>query len=64
MRFQEDGNTFYFYTNNSNILSAKKQIRIHQLQRENSKLNIHNFNIINTTINIEATISAMGDAIP
>jgi hypothetical protein len=64
MRFQKEDNTFYFYTNNSNIFSSKKQTRISQLQKKISRLDINNFNIINDTINTEGTISAISEAIP
>ena len=64
MRFQEEDNTFYFYTNNSNVFSDDKQARINQLQKEISGLGPHNFNIINDTFNAESPISAISEAIP
>ena len=64
MRFQEEDNTFYFYTNHSNVFSDDKQARINQLQKEISGLGPHNFNIINDTFNAESPISAISEAIP
>jgi predicted alpha/beta superfamily hydrolase len=64
IRFQEEDNTFYFYTNNSNIFSDEKQTIINQLQKEISELSLHNFNIINDTFNAESNISAISEAIP
>ena len=64
MRFQEEDNTFYFYTNNSNVFSDDKQARINQLQKEISGLGPHNFNIINDTFNAESRISAISESIP
>ena len=59
MRFQKKLNTFYCYTNNFNIFSDEKQTIINQLQKEISRLGLHNFNIINDTFNAESSISAI-----
>jgi predicted alpha/beta superfamily hydrolase len=63
-RFQKEDNTFYFYTNNSNIFSSRKQTLINQLQQEISSIELNNFNIINDTFNTENSISAIAEAIP
>ncbi|MDA9087220.1 alpha/beta hydrolase-fold protein [Polaribacter sp.] len=63
-RFQQEDNTFYFYTNNSNIFSNRKQTLINQLQQEVSSIELNNFNIINDTFNTENSISAIAEAIP
>ena len=63
-RFQKEDNTFYFYTNNSNIFSSRKQTLINQLQQGLSSLEFNNFNIINDTFNTKNSISAIAEAIP
>ena len=63
-RFQKEDNTFYFYTNNSNIFSNRKQTLINQLQQGLSSVELNNFNIINDTFNTENSISAIAEAIP
>jgi hypothetical protein len=63
-RFQQEDNTFYFYTNNSNIFSNRKQTLINQLQQEVSSIELNNFNLINDTFNTENSISAIAEAIP
>tara|TARA_B100000787_G_scaffold117407_1_gene87779 strand:+ start:144 stop:1301 length:1158 start_codon:yes stop_codon:yes gene_type:complete len=63
-RFQKEDNTFYFYTNNSNIFSSRKQTLINQLQQGLSSLELNNFNIINDTFNTKNSISAIAEAIP
>jgi len=64
MRFQEEDNTFYFYTNHSNVFSDDKQARINELQKEVSGLGPHNFNIINDTFNAESRISVISKSTP
>ena len=63
-RFQKEDNTFYFYTNNSNIFSNRKQTLINQLQQGLSSVEINNFNIINDTFNTENSTSAIAEAVP
>ena len=63
-RFQKEDNTFYFYTNNSNIFSNRKQTLINQLQQSISSLDLNNFNIINDTLNTGNSISAIAEAVP
>ena len=63
-RFQKEDNTFYFYTNNSNIFSIRKQTLISQLQQGLSSVAFNNFNIINDTFNTENSTSAIAEAIP
>ena len=63
-RFQKEDNTFYFYTNNSNIFSNRKQTLINQLQQSISSLELNNFNIINDTLNTGNSISAIAEAVP
>ena len=57
-------NTFYFYTNNSNSFSSKKQVKIDQVQKGLSGLEVKNFNIINDVINTTSSTSAISEAIP
>jgi len=64
VRFQEQDNTFYFYTNNSNIFSDEKQTKINRLQKIISGLGLPNFNVINDAFNTESSISAISEAIP
>jgi predicted alpha/beta superfamily hydrolase len=64
LRLEKEDNTFYFYTNNSNIFSNDKQIKIDQLQKVIFGLGIRNFNVINDRFNTESSISAMSEAIP
>ena len=63
-RFQEEDNTFYLYTNNSNVFSNKKQKLINQLQQSISSIDLNNFNIINDTLNTGNSISAIAEAVP
>ena len=63
-RFQKEDNTFYYYTNNSNIFSIRKQTLISQLQQGLSSVAFNNFNIINDTFNTENSTSAIAEAIP
>lgn len=63
-RLQKKDNTFYFYTNNSNAFSNEKQIKIEELQKSMSLLNIKNFNILNDSIATKSSISAISEAIP
>ncbi|WP_228455046.1 alpha/beta hydrolase-fold protein [Polaribacter haliotis] len=63
-RYQNEDNTFYFYTNNSNSFSDEKQIKIGEVQSALTGLEIKNFNVINDTINTSSSISAMSEAIP
>ncbi|MDX6747045.1 alpha/beta hydrolase-fold protein [Polaribacter sp. PL03] len=63
-RFEKVDNTFYFYTNNSNAFSEEKQLRISELQKGLSGLEIKTFNVINDTINTKSSVSAIGEAIP
>ena len=63
-RFQKEDNTFYFYTNNSNIFSNRKQTLINQLQQGLSSVELNNFNIINDTFNTENSTSAIAEAVP
>ena len=63
-RFQKEDNTFYFYTNNSNIFSIRKQTLISQLQQDLSSVELNNFNIINDNFNTENSTSAIAEAIP
>ena len=64
MRFQEQDNTFYFYTNNSTVFSDEKQTRINQLQEGISGLDLPNFNVINDTFKTASSVSAISEAIP
>lgn len=63
-RLQKQDNTFYFYTNNSNIFSDEKQTKINQLQKSVSGLGLTNFNVINDTFNTESSVSAISEALP
>ena len=63
-RFQKEDNTFYFYTNNSNIFSNRKQTLINQLQQGLSSVELNNFNIVNDTFNTENSTSAIAEAVP
>ena len=63
-RFQKEDNTFYFYTNNSNIFSNRKQTLINQLQQGLSSEELNNFNNINDTFNTENSTSAIAEAVP
>jgi len=63
-KFGQEDNTFYFYTNNSNSFSSKKQVKIDQVQKGLSALEINNFNIINDVMDTSNSISAIGEAIP
>ncbi|AUC84871.1 hypothetical protein CW731_06005 [Polaribacter sp. ALD11] len=63
-RFEKEDNTFYFYTNNSPMLSDAKQTRIGELQKGLSNLALKNFNVINDTIQTKSSVSAISEAIP
>jgi predicted alpha/beta superfamily hydrolase len=63
-RFIKEDNTFYFYTNNSDSFSSKKQVKIDQVQKGLANLEIKNFNIINDITNTSSSVSAIGEAIP
>lgn len=63
-RFIKEDNTFYFYTNNSDSFSSKKQVKIDQVQKGLANLEIKNFNIINDVINTSSSVSAISEAIP
>jgi predicted alpha/beta superfamily hydrolase len=63
-KFGKEDNTFYFYTNNSDSFSSKKQVKIDQVQKGLLGLEIKNFNIINDVINTSSSTSAIGEAIP
>jgi predicted alpha/beta superfamily hydrolase len=63
-KFEKEDNTFYFYTNNSNSFSSTKQLKIKQVQKGLSALEIKNFNVINDVMNTSNSVSAIGEAIP
>lgn len=63
-KFAKEDNTFYFYLNNSESLSAEKQTKIEQIQKGLSGLEIKNFNVIADNISTSSAISAMSEAIP
>ena len=63
-RFGKEDNTFYFYTNNSDSFSSKKQVKIDQVQKGLSLLEIKNFNIINDITNTSSSVSAISEALP
>lgn len=63
-KFEKEDNTFYLYTNNSNSFSEKKQLKINQVQKGLSGLEIKNFTVINDVIETSSAISAIGEAIP
>lgn len=63
-RYENEDNTFYFYTNNSNTFSEKKQTIINNLQTGLTNLTIKNFNVVNDTITTASSISAISEAIP
>ena len=63
-KFQKEDNTFYLYTNNSDSFSSKKQLKIDQVQKQLSDLNVKNFNVINDLIKTTNSTSAMSEAIP
>ena len=63
-RFIKEDNTFYFYTNNSDSFSSKKQVKIDQVQKGLSLLEIKNFNIINDITNTSSSVSAISEALP
>ena len=63
-KLANEDNTFYFYLNNSESLSAKKQTKIDQIQKGLSSLEIKNFNVIADNILTSSAISAMSEAIP
>ena len=63
-KYLKEDNTFYFYTNNSSSFSSEKQIKIDQVQKGLSGLEIKNFNIVNDVIETPSAVSAIGEAIP
>ena len=63
-KFQKEDNTFYFYTNNASSFSSEKQIKIDQVQKGLSGLEIKNFNVVNDVIETPSSVSAIGEAIP
>lgn len=63
-RYKEEDNIFYFYSNNSNSFSAKKQAKIAAVQRGLLSLQVENFNIINDISNTVSSVSAISEAIP
>jgi predicted alpha/beta superfamily hydrolase len=63
-KFQKEDNTFYFYTNNASSFSSEKQIKIDQVQKGLSGLEIKNFNVVNDVIETPSAVSAIGEAIP
>ena len=63
-KFLREDNTFYLYINNSTSFSAKKQVKIGEIQKGLKTLEIKNFNIVNDTIVTSSSISAMSEAIP
>ncbi|KOY53032.1 alpha/beta hydrolase-fold protein [Polaribacter dokdonensis] len=63
-KYLKEDNTFYFYTNNSSSFSSEKQIKIDQVQKGLSGLEIKNFNVVNDVIETPSAVSAIGEAIP
>ncbi|WP_334057337.1 alpha/beta hydrolase-fold protein [Polaribacter sp. P097] len=63
-KYQKEDNTFYFYTNNATSFSSQKQVKIDQVQKGLSGLEIKNFNVVNDVIETPSAVSAMGEAIP
>lgn len=63
-KYQKEDNTFYFYTNNASSFSSEKQIKIDQVQKGLSGLEIKNFNVVNDVIETPSSVSAIGEAIP
>jgi hypothetical protein len=63
-RFQQEDNTFYFYSNNSTSFSPNKQVKIQQVQKGLSSLDLKNFNIVNDSLQTSSSISAISEAIP
>ena len=63
-KFEKEDNTFYFYSNNSDSFSSTKQVKIAQVQKGLSALEIKNFNVINDEMNTANSVSAIGEAIP
>lgn len=63
-KFSKEDNSFYFYTNNSNSFSIKKQQLIERVQNGLKGLAIKNFNVINDNINTVSAISAIAEAVP
>ncbi|MEN8703240.1 MAG: alpha/beta hydrolase-fold protein [Polaribacter sp.] len=63
-KFQKEDNTFYLYTNNASSFSGEKQLKIDQVQKRLSGLDIKNFSIINDIIETSSSVSAIGEAIP
>jgi len=63
-KFSREDNSFYFYTNNSNSFSIKKQQQIELVQNGLKSLGIKNFNVINDNINTASSISAIAEAVP
>jgi len=63
-KFEKEDNTFYLYTNNASSFSGEKQLKINQVQKGLSGLDIKNFSIINDIIETSSSVSAIGEAIP
>ncbi|EAQ41850.1 hypothetical protein [Polaribacter sp. MED152] len=63
-KYQKEDNTFYFYTNNATSFSSQKKVKIDQVQKGLSGLEIKNFNVVNDVIETPSAVSAMGEAIP
>ena len=63
-KYQKEDNTFYFYTNNATSFSSQKQVKIDQVQKGLSGLEIKNFNVVNDVIETPSAVSAIGEAIP
>ncbi|MGB0880038.1 MAG: alpha/beta hydrolase-fold protein [Polaribacter sp.] len=63
-RYKKEDNVFYFYSNNSDSFSTKKQAQIAAVQRKLLSLQAENFNIINDISNTASSVSAISEAIP
>lgn len=63
-KFSKEDNSFYFYTNNSTSFSPEKQVKIDQVQKGLSSLEIKNFNVINDVITTSNSVSAISEALP
>tara|TARA_R110002126_G_scaffold291763_1_gene457103 strand:+ start:3392 stop:4549 length:1158 start_codon:yes stop_codon:yes gene_type:complete len=63
-KFSKEDNSFYFYTNNSNSFSIKKQQLIERVQNGLKGLAIKNFNVINDNINTVSAVSAIAEGVP
>ena len=63
-KFAKEDNTFYLYINNSSSFSEDKQIKVNQIQKGLSSLEIKNFNVIDDFIETPSSVSAISEAIP